>query len=315
VASVTTAFVLSGGGSLGAVQVGMLRALAERHVEPDLLVGTSAGALNAAFIAGHGTDVHGVEALADVWAGLRARSVFALEPRQTLAAIAGRSSAICSDRGLRALLDQHLRFDALEESPIPLVVVATDLLTGREAPLSTGEAREAVLASCAIPAVFPPIDRHDVVLADGGLANNSAVSHAVLAGADTVYVLTSGYACALTHTPRTPWGLATHALTLLTHQRLAVDVAHYADRVDLVVLPTPCPLRVSPVDFSRARELERTAHRLGQRWLAENGGRRPHPERDLALHTHRNGPRTARQPLPRSAPTSREPLRPRRRPA
>jgi NTE family protein len=228
--------------------------------------------------------------------------VFALEPRQTLASVVGRSSAICSDKGLRTLLDQHLRFDMLEESPMPLLIVATDLLTGREVPLSSGDAREAVLASCAIPAVFPPVDHHDAVLADGGLANDSAVSQAVLAGADTIYVLTSGYACAL---PHAPWCLATHALTLLTHQHLAADVAHYAHRIDLVVLPTPCPLRVSPVDFSRARELERTAHWLGQRWLAEDGGRRPHPERDLALHTHRTEPRTPRGPLLRTAPPSR----------
>lgn len=286
----TTAFVLSGAGSLGAVQVGMLQALADRHIEPDLLVGTSAGALNAAFVAGHGADSRGVGALAEVWARLRARSVFSLAPGQTVRALTGGSSAICSAQGLSTLLDRHLRFDALEHSPLPLVVVATDLLTGREVALRDGDVRRAVLASCAIPAVFPPVRHGDMALADGGLANNSAVSQAVLAGADTVYVLTSGYACALPRLPRTPWGLATHALTLLTHQRLAADVAHYADVVDLVVLPTPCPLRVSPVDFGRARELTRTAHTEALRWLSQDGGRRLHPERHLALHDHRAEP-------------------------
>lgn len=283
----TTAFVLSGAGSLGAVQVGMLQALADHHIEPDLLVGTSAGALNAAYIAGHGADTGGVDALAEVWARLRARSVFSLAPRQMLRALTGGSSAICSDHGLRTLLDQHLRFDALEDSPIRLIVVATDLLTGREVALRSGNARQAVLASCAIPAVFPPVPYGDMALADGGLANNSAVSQAVLAGADTVYVLTSGYACALPHLPGTPWGVATHALTLLTHQRLAADIAHYANHVDLVILPTPCPLRVSPVDFGQARELRRTAHAEALRWLSQDGGRRAHPERHLGLHTHR----------------------------
>jgi NTE family protein len=288
---VTTAFVLSGAGSLGAVQVGMLQALADHHIEPDLLVGTSAGALNAAFIAGHGTGAAGVDALAEVWARLRARSVFSLAPRQTLRAFTGGSSAICSDHGLRTLLDQHLRFDALEDSPIPLVVVATDLLTGREVALRAGDTRQAVLASCAIPAVFPPVPYADMALADGGLANNSAVSQALLAGADTVYVLTSGYACALPHLPRTPWGVATHALSLLTHQRLAADITHYANQVDLVVLPTPCPLRVSPVDFGQTRQLRRTAHAEALRWLSQDEGRRPHPERHLALHTHRGSRR------------------------
>lgn len=263
----TTAFVLSGGGSLGAVQVGMLRALAERHIQPDLLVGTSAGALNAVFVAGHGTDDRGVDALAGVWAGLRARSVFSVAPRQTLSVLVGGSAGVCSDRGLRTLLDTHLRFDLLEDAPITLVVVTTDLLSGREVALRTGDARSAVLASCAIPGVFPPVPHDDMVLADGGLANNSAISQAVEAGADTVYVLTSGYACALPHLPRTPWGVATHALSLLTHQRLAADVTRFAEQVDLVVLPTPCPLRVSPIDFSRAGELIRIAHAEARQWL------------------------------------------------
>ena len=290
----TTAFVLSGAGSLGAVQVGMLQALAESHIQPDLLVGTSAGALNAAFIAGHGVDTRGIDALAEVWAGLRAHAVFSLAPRQMVLALTGGSSGVCSDRGLRGLLDQHLRFEALEDAPIPLIAVATDLLTGREVALRRGDAHQAVLASCAIPAVFPPVPYADMVLADGGLANNTAVSQAVLAGADTVYVLTSGYACALPHVPRTPWGVATHALSLLTHQRLAADIAHYADQVDLVVLPTPCPLRVSPVDFRRARELARAAHVESVRWLALDGGRRPHPELYLALHAHRDERETRR---------------------
>src|SRR5690242_18869984 len=118
----------------------MLQALAERGIQPDLLVGTSAGALNAAFIAGHGADAHGARALAEVWAHLRARSVFSLAPRRTLSALIGGSSSVCSDHGLRTLLDHHLQFEALEDAPIPLVVVATDLLTGRETALSGGDA-------------------------------------------------------------------------------------------------------------------------------------------------------------------------------
>ncbi|HEY3527810.1 MAG TPA: patatin-like phospholipase family protein [Nocardioides sp.] len=298
----TTAFVLSGGGSLGAIQVGMLQALADFHIQPDLLVGTSAGALNGAFIAGHGPDADGLDALGGVWARLRARTVFSLAPRQTLTALAGSSTGVCSDRGLRALLDQHLQYDALEDAPIPLVVVTTDLLTGREVALSTGDARRAVLASCAIPAVFPPVIHEDKVLVDGGLANNSAVSQAVLAGADTVYVLTSGYACALTHLPRTPWGVATHALTLLTHQRLAADVAFYADRVDLIVLPTPCPLHVSPIDFGRARELTRVGRDLARQWLTQEGGRRPHPERYLGLHDHMRESKNSDHVAPATSP-------------
>src|SRR3954464_9667404 len=72
----TTAFVLSGGGSLGAVQVGMLQALAERRITPDLLVGTSAGALNAVFVAAHGTSPAALELLARTWTALRRDDIF-----------------------------------------------------------------------------------------------------------------------------------------------------------------------------------------------------------------------------------------------
>lgn len=283
----TTAFVLSGGGSLGAVQVGMLQALAEQQITPDLLVGTSAGALNAAFIAGYGLNPEGVGALAEVWRRLHARSLFSIDPRRALSALAGRNNALCTDRGLRDLLHRHLRFERLEDSPIPLQVVATDLLTGQEVALCEGDAQSAILSSCAIPGVFPTIQHHEMTLVDGGLANNTAVSQAVMAGADTVYVLSSGYACALTHPPRTPLGTAIHALTLLTHQRLVADVALYADQVNLIVLPPPCPLRVSPIDFGRAHELIRAAHTHSLTWLAEDGGHRPHPELHIALHVHR----------------------------
>jgi NTE family protein len=283
---VTTAFVLSGGASLGAVQVGMLRALVEKGVVPDLLVGTSAGALNAAYVAGHGMSVAGVDGLAEVWAGLRSRSLFPLDPARALRALAGRDSALCSDRGLRRLLDTHLTFERLEDAPVPLVIVTTDLLTGREVSLTRGGAREAVLASCALPGVFPPVPHGDQLLVDGGLANNTAVSEAVRAGATTVYVLPSGFSCALTRPPRGPIAAAAHAIAILTHQRLVSDVALYADTVDLVVLPPPCPLPVSVLNFGRAVELMRSAQATARAALAVDAGRREHPEREIALHVH-----------------------------
>src|SRR5439155_19201555 len=87
--TVTTAFVLSGGGSLGAVQVGMLQALGERDVRPDLVIGTSAGAINAAYVAGHGTGPNSLEVLANTWRGLRRQSVFPFDPLRHLLALAG----------------------------------------------------------------------------------------------------------------------------------------------------------------------------------------------------------------------------------
>jgi NTE family protein len=153
-------------------------------------------------------------------------------------------------------------------------------------PLEHGDAARAVLASCALPAVFPPVAWGDQLLVDGGLANNTAVSEAVRAGATTIYVLPSGYSCALARPPRTPIAAAAHAVAILTHQRLVADIALYADSVDLVVLPPPCPLPVSVLNFGRAADLMRDAHATARAALAVHHGRREHPERTIALHSH-----------------------------
>lgn len=290
----TTAFVLSGGGSLGAVQVGMLRALAERGIVPDVLVGTSVGALNAAFLAGHGTGVGSVAALEVVWSRLTARAIFSTDPLHAMTALAGRRDSLCTDAGLRRLLDPHLTFDDLADAPIPLVVIATDLLTGEEVPLTSGDATEAILASAAIPAVFPTVQIEGRVLTDGGLANNTAISQAVELGADTIYVLPSGYPCAVSTAPGTPLGVAAQALTLLIHQRLVADVARYSPQCDLVVLPPPCPLTVAPTDFGRSADLVAAAHRHAVKALSVDGGRRERPDRLIAMHTHDRAGRPGR---------------------
>src|SRR5689334_14108637 len=143
----TTAFVLSGGGSLGAVQVGMLGALAERGIAPDLLVGASAGALNAAFVADRGFTTDALDELAGVWRRLRRQDVFPISPHRQLLALAGARSSLCAPDALRGLIDRHLRMRRLDDAAIPVHVVATDVLSGAEVLLSTGDARDAVLAS------------------------------------------------------------------------------------------------------------------------------------------------------------------------
>lgn len=262
----TTAFVLSGGAALGATQVGMLLALGEAGIQPDLIVGTSVGAVNGAWIAGR-SDPDGIADLARLWQGLSRDDVFPTRPLVGLLGFAGRRRNLVPDTGLRHLIADNLRFERLEEAPIPLHVIVTDVLTGDDVRLSTGDAVAAVLASAAIPAVFPPvhIDGRDYV--DGGVVNNTPISHAVSFGADTVWVLSTGYACALTEPPRGALGMALHALTLTVNQRLAVDVERYEPTVDLRVVPPLCPIRTSPSDFSHAAELIDRAHTTTRDWL------------------------------------------------
>ena len=229
----TTAFVLSGGANLGAAQAGMLAALGEAGIRPDLIVATSVGAVNGAWIAGEGD----IEDLLAVWRDLRRSDVFPAGPVGGLLGFLGRSDHLVSDGGLRWLLRTHLRFSDLESAATPLHVAATDLLTGEGVLLSSGDAIEAILASSAIPGVLPPVVVDGRALMDGGVVNNTPISHAVELGADEVWVVATGYACALDRPPRGALGVALHAATLAIHQRLALDVQRYAGSVDMRVVP------------------------------------------------------------------------------
>ncbi|MGQ0432380.1 MAG: patatin-like phospholipase family protein [Microthrixaceae bacterium] len=282
----TTAFVLSGGGSLGAVQVGMLAALEERGLRPDLLVGTSVGALNAAYLGAHGFDAGTVERLAGLWRRIRRSDVFPIDPLRQALALAGRRSSLCSPGPLQRLIAANLPLGDLHDARIPLYVVATDVMSGEEVLLSTGNACSAVLASAAIPAIFPSVEREGRVLMDGGVANNTAVSHALALGADRVVVLPAGFACALAEPPATPLAAAMHALTLLIEQRLLVEIAQIADRAEIIVLPPLCPLSVSAIDFGMSSELMARAHHASGDWLDTGRHHLPHPERFLSLHSH-----------------------------
>ena len=180
------AFVLSGGASLGAIEVGMLRALYEREIAPDLIVGTSAGALNGAFIASRPHTVETADALADIWRGLRRSQIFPLRPLTGLFGFLGSSDHLVPDTGLRRLIGRYLMHERLEEIPVPLHVVVVDVITGEELRLSSGPLVDAVVASASIPAVLPPVSWGDRKLIDGGVANNTPISHAVELGAKEV---------------------------------------------------------------------------------------------------------------------------------
>lgn len=282
----TTAFVLSGGANLGAMQVGMLRALAEIEVQPDFLVGTSVGALNAAFVAGRGLRLDVVDDLEKIWRGLTTWQLFPPRPRQLLGALFGRKSALFGDQGIRRLTEKYLDFDRIEETRIPLTVVATDLVTGNEVDIRSGPASDAIVASASIPGLLPPVPWNDRLLIDGGVADNTAISNAVEGGADTIYVLPCGYPCALADPPKGVADTLLHTMTLLIHKRLLRDIREYTDGADLIVLPPPCPLDIGPMDFSRADELISRGYETSAAFLQTDGGRRDVPADHIEVHAH-----------------------------
>lgn len=291
----TTAFVLSGGGSLGAVQVGMLQALGAHGVQPDLLIGTSVGAVNAAWVAGHGMSSTSLAGLARVWSRLHRRDVFDVDAVRAVLAVTGRTASLCSGRGLQSLVGAHAGISRLEEACVPVHLVATDLLGGEEVLLSSGEVVPAVLASAAIPGVFPPVEVDGRHLVDGGVAHHTAVSRAVDLGADDIYVLPAGYPCALPEPPSSALGIAVQALTLLIQQRLIGEVARFAGAATIRVLPPLCPLAISAADFSQGEHLVRRGRSATDTWLAAGGTDLPEQERFLGLHHHSERPATGQR--------------------
>ena len=268
------AFVLSGGASLGAIQAGMLAALYERGIAADLIVGTSVGALNGAFIASRPATRETAEELGEVWRSLRRSDVFPLNPVAGFLGFLGRGSNLVSGRPLRRLLERNSEFERLEEAPVPLHVVAADMADGREVRLSHGPAHDAVMASAAIPGVFPPVEWAGRMLVDGGVSNNTPISHALELGADEVYVLPTGYPCSVQKPARGALAMLLHAMTLLVQQRLVREIDLLRDEARMFVLPPPCPLAVQPIDFDHAQDLIERAQEDARKFVedAAEGG-------------------------------------------
>ena len=261
-----TAFVLSGGSSLGAIQVGMIQALMEAGVRPDFLIGTSVGAINAAWLASQ-PDVAGAQKLAEIWSGLRRQDIFPLNAWHGALGIFGRTNHLIPNSGIRAVLEKNLPFERLEDAGLPVHVVTTDLKTGRAVVLSSGPAVPALLASTAIPGVFPPVRIGHRDLVDGGVANHATIGTAIELGATRVIVLPIGYAW-VRNQPSNALGMAIHALARLVEQRLETEACVYRGQAEIHMLPTVDEIAVSPADFSRTQDLIKLAYRSSRRYLA-----------------------------------------------
>ncbi|RZF24938.1 patatin-like phospholipase family protein [Paraburkholderia sp. UYCP14C] len=280
-----TAFVFAGGGSLGAIEVGMLRELLERGEHPGCVVGASAGAINAAYFAGQ-PDGGGVAMLEALWCKIRRQDIMPLSMLGLLAMILRSRAHLVEANALRQLLETHLSYERIEQATLPLHIVATDSLTGDEIVLSAGPVVKAVLASAAIPGVFPPVRIDGVDLIDGGVANNTPISVAVTLGATRIIVLPAGFACALHAPPRTAIAQALHALTLVIARQLLRDLEFYSTRAQIYVVPPLCPLDVSPYDYTQCAQLIERAAKKTRAWLSDGGLERALIPGELREHAH-----------------------------
>jgi NTE family protein len=266
---VKTAFVLAGGGSFGAIQVGMMHSLAAHGISADMVVGSSVGAINGAYYAGDPT-LKGVQQLETIWRGLRRQDVFPLTAQALLSFLWRRDFLIPHD-GIQKLVDDHIPYRNLEDARLPLHIVTTDIVSGDSVVLSEGPLAQAVVASTAIPGAFAPIRYKNFYLADGAISSNTPIRVAVAKGARRLIVLPTGYACAAQAPPVGAVANALHALTLLIARQLVIELEGLEPGIEHFVVPPLCPLVGSPYDFSRTDDHIARAIQSTDAWLAQGG--------------------------------------------
>ncbi|WP_079086110.1 patatin-like phospholipase family protein [Streptomyces silvensis] len=290
----TVAFVLQGGASLTAVQVGMLRALTEAGIRPDLVVGCSAGALNAVAFAQDPT-LTGLEDLQRLWLRVRRCDVLPLRPLSLTVGIAGLRNSIAEPDRLSLLIQHGLRIRDLRDTAVPAHVVATDIHTGEPVVLSRGSALTALLASSAIPGVLPPVPWEGRSLVDGSQSADIPVKQAESLGAVTSYVLPSLLAVRPQASPVGVLPILLRTLGTMVGRIAAGELA--AAQRSVHVLPTPEVYRgLNPLSFRHTAELIQRGYDTTRAWLAK----RSTSPRAGELTKRGDTPRAARGPGCRS---------------
>lgn len=300
-----TAFVLWGVGSLGAAQVGMLRSLTAAGVRPDFVVGTSVGALNGFYYAAQ-PDLEGVERLARMWETISRHDVFPLnpsamvralaeqlpwspargvlralgvtnytfpfDPTTMLAAALGQANHLVDNSRLEHFLGSVLPVEQLDQTEIPIEVLTADAIDGRTVSFWQGPALPPLMASTAIPVVYPSVEIDGRVLVDGAVADETGLDWAVRHGADEVYLLTPGLAGDMPRLPSNVLTMAVHTHNLLAHHNLSGAMARALTNplVRLHQLPPVSPLDFLPLDFEHTTDLIDRAAENTSEWLARS---------------------------------------------
>ncbi|ATY10529.1 patatin [Amycolatopsis sp. AA4] len=262
------AFVLGGGGSLGALQVGMLQALDEADIAPDLAVGTSVGSLNAAVLSLAGDDR--LRRLRDIWAHMTKAEAFPGGVFSQVRTLRHSKTHLFPNTGLAKIVDDHLgagrRF---EDLAMPLGVVTTDVDTAEPVLLTSGPLRAPLLASCAIPGIYPPVPHEDRLLYDGGLVANVPMRQALRMGAKSLVVLDCAFPGKMPGAPRTFAEVMMFTAMISMRNQAVLEAPVAARTVPVIYLPGPAPVRVSPLDFSRTDELASQAYDSALGYLKE----------------------------------------------
>ncbi|MEI2776614.1 MAG: patatin-like phospholipase family protein [Tetrasphaera sp.] len=233
----TTAFVLGGGGVLGATQVGMLRALASAGITPDLVLGTSIGALNGAFAAADPSEA-GADRLGEVWHEVVRKGLFTQRPLRQVAQIPRNRTHVLSHAPLQLLVERYLPVTTFEELTVPFQCVAAEIEDCAATWFDSGPLAPPVLASCSVPGLFAAVQIGGRHYLDGGLVHSIPVGRALSLGASEIYVLQVGRVEQQLKPPTTPWAVAAVAFEISRRHRFVDEIASVPDDVALHILPS-----------------------------------------------------------------------------
>ena len=232
----STAFVLGGGGLLGAHEVGMLRALSEAGIRPDLVVGTSIGAVNGAFIAADPD--RAAERLAELWGGESLNAVFSETVLGRAVRLARSGTHLHAIEPLHKLLAETLPASDFTELALPFHCVAANIEDATARWFSEGPLVPAVMASCAVPGLLPPVEIDGAHYFDGGLVDSIPVGRAVALGASCVYVLQVGRVESALPVPTRPWEVGLVAFEIARRHRFHEEMSSLPPGIEVHVLPT-----------------------------------------------------------------------------
>jgi NTE family protein len=272
------AFVLGGGGLLGAHEVGMLWALAESSIEPDVILGTSVGAINGAFFAAQ-PNAEGVSLLRQVWSDSNLSELSASVLLRRVTTLARSGTHLQSLQDARERLARALPVERIEELEVPFQCVAASIERAAEHWFDSGTLADVVLASCAVPGILPPVSIGDEHFIDGGIVNSIPVARAVSLGAKTIYVLQVGRLEKPLGPPRWPWEVGLVAFEIARRHRFAHDLESLPDGVTLHLLPTggsaapayndvPGQLRIRRIARNVQQQIE-LSYEASARYLSE----------------------------------------------
>jgi NTE family protein len=269
-----TAFVLGGGGLLGAVEVGMIRALFEREVRPDLVLGTSVGALNGLVVATDPT-LAVVDRLTELWHSVaESNDVYGDRAWRQVTRVVRTGTHLHSAGPLRDRLEEEfgdLEFDDLE---VEFQCCAASIERAAEHWFTSGPVVPAVVASAAVPGLLPPAVVDGEHYLDGGIVNSIPIGRAVQLGATRIFVLQVGRVDRPLTAPRRPWEVARVSFEIARRHRFTREMAELPEGVVAHVLPAAGSAKDdSPLAYRDSSQVARrieAAYAASQDYLDEH---------------------------------------------